>query len=283
MWAPFFIVWRESVEALLVVGILYAWIRRENLTGGVSQLMLGTGLGVALAAILALVIRYAGEWYAGSGGEWFFTAMMGVAALLIMHMVVWMQRNGRSMKKNLEREAAAKMATGSSFGLMGVVMIAVAREGSEAVIFLTGTIQQTPSLGLFISGGLLGLLLALVTFALLQIFSHIIPWRWFYRISAFILLLLGGALLVGASDKMVGQIALYDDVPEWAFSLMYDPLWSTQWLFADSRGTLAGLIGYHANPSFSQIAPLALYWLCAIVLLRGGKQKHNRNILPQSG
>jgi len=198
-------------------------------------------------------------------------------------MVVWMQRNGRSMKKNLEREAAAKMATGSSFGLMGVVMLAVAREGSETVIFLTGTIQQAPSLGLFVLGGLLGFLLALVTFALLQLFSHIIPWRWFYRLSAFILLLLGGALLVGASDKMVGQIALYDDVPEWALSLMYDPLWSTQWLFADSRGTLAGLIGYHANPSPSQVVPLALYWLCAIVLLCAGRQRNSRNFLPQSG
>jgi len=271
MWAPFFIVWRESVEALLVIGILYAWIRRENIDA-VGQLWAGTGFGLGLAAILAIVIRFAGEWYAGSGGEWFFTAMMVLAAFLILHMVVWMKRYGQIMKKHLEQQAASYITGGSRFGLMGLVMLAVAREGSETVIFLTGTIQQSSSKGLFIFGGLLGFLLAIATFALLQLFSHIIPWRWFYRLSAFVLLLLGGALIVGASDKIGGQIALYDNVPEWVFSVIYDPLWSTKWFFADPRGTLAGLTGYHAEPSLSQMLPLAFYWFCAAILLFWSKK-----------
>ena len=47
-----FIVWRESVEALLVVGILYAWLKNGDVAArrGLPYLWAGVGLGV-LAAI----------------------------------------------------------------------------------------------------------------------------------------------------------------------------------------------------------------------------------------
>jgi len=272
MWSSFFIVWRESVEALLVIGILYAWVKREQNARGLNQIWLGSLLGLGLAGTLALLINSAGEWYAGSGGEWFLTGMMLVASLLIMQMVIWMQRHGRTMKRELEQAAAAKVASGSGFGLVALAALAVGREGSETVVFLTGTIQQAASLSAFILGSMLGLGLAIITFLLLQLFSHLVPWKWFFRLSAVILLLLGGALLVAASDKIVGQLVEWEDLPEWALAVMYDPLWSTDWLFADSRGTLAGLTGYHANPSLSQVIPLALYWLCAILLLNGWRK-----------
>jgi len=276
MWASFFIVWRESVEALLVVGILYAWAKREQNMRGLSQIWLGIGLGLLLAGALALVIRYAGSWYAGSGGEWFLTAMLLVASLLILQMVLWMHRHGRTMKRELEQAATAKLAEGSGFGLVVLAALAVGREGSETVVFLTGTIQQAASLSDFVIGALLGLALAIVTFVLLQVFSHLVPWQWFFRLSAIILLLLGGALLVAASDKAVGQLAAWEELPDWAFDIMYDPLWDSSWLLTDNNGTWAGLIGYHANPSLSQYGPLVLYWLCAGLFFIAGKGRLGR-------
>jgi len=272
MWGSFFIVWRESVEALLVIGILYAWIKREQIKGGITQLWIGSGLGILLAACLALLIYFAGSWYSGAGGEWFITIMMFIAACLIMQMVLWMHNHGHHMRHKLTSEAT--LAQHSSYGLVVLTMIAVAREGSETVVFLTGTFAQSSSITAFILGAVLGLLVAVITFILLQIFSHLMPWKWFFRGSAFILLLLGGALIVGASDKAAQQIAGYDDLPEWAFSIMYDPLWSTDWLYSDANGTLAGLIGYHANPTLSQIVPLSLYWFLAIVLFAIGSYKN---------
>jgi len=271
MWSSFFVVWRESVEALLVIGILYAWIKRENITGGATKLWIGTALGLLLATILALVIYYAGQWYAGSGGEWFLIAMMILASCLIMHMVMWMKKHGYKMRSQLESQAKT---TNSSFSLITLVMVAVAREGSEAVVFLAGTFGQTSSVSLFVLGACLGLITAIVTFVLLQVFSYLMPWKWFFNISAIILLLLGGALLVSASDKIVGQISGFENIPEWAFAVMYDPLWSTEWLIADAKGTLAGLIGYHANPTLSQVIPLAGYWILAIFLFTLPKLKN---------
>jgi len=263
MFASFFVVWRESVEALLVIGILYAWIKRDNIAKGTLSLWFGTALGLAFATILALVIHFAGQWYA-ENGEWFLSIMMLIAAGLIVQMVVWMHSAAHDLKQNIE--AHAKSGSNSFWGLITLVTIAVAREGSETVIFLAGTAGNTSSLSSFITGAVLGLAAAIATFLALQVFSHLVPWKWFFRISALLLLLLGGALVVGAADKIIGQIAAYENLPEWAFYLMYEPMWSTNWLYADSSGTLASLVGYHSEPTLSQLLPFAFYWLVALVL-----------------
>lgn len=279
MGAPLFIVWRESVEALLVIGILYTWLRRENLLTLRNRLWIGTGLGLLLAGLLAIAFWVAGNWFAGPGGEWFFTAMMAVAALLIMQMIVWMHRHGSGMKHVLEQEAAQSLQSSGGFGILLLAMIAVAREGSETVVFLAGVgaQQNGSSLGMFILGGVLGFILALATFWALQKFSKIIPWKWFFLGSEFVLLLIGGGLLVTAFDKAAAQISAYD-LPEWLYSFMDDPLWSTSSLIPDNS-TLTGLTGYHAEPSFMQAAVLVIYWVVAIVLC---SRKSKKNVVAHS-
>ena len=49
-----FIVWRESTEALLVVGILYAWLNKHpDVRRGMRYLWGGVATGVGLALVLA--------------------------------------------------------------------------------------------------------------------------------------------------------------------------------------------------------------------------------------
>lgn len=279
MQAPLFIVWRESVEALLVIGILYAWLRRENLTSQISQLWIGAGLGFLLAGILAAAFWIAGQWFSGAGGEWFFTFMMIFASILILQMVIWMHRHGSGMKKQLETKAAESMTRPGQFSIMVLAMIAVAREGSETVVFLAGIgmQQQGAPLGLFILGSVIGFGLAILTFALLQKFSSAISWKWYFRISECVLLLIGGAMMVNAFDKAAGQLSVYD-LPEWIYFVMDTPVWSTQWLLADNS-TLTSLTGYHANPSLMQIGVLLLYWMAAIILCTS---RHRKNMIGNS-
>jgi high-affinity iron transporter len=53
-----FIVWRESVEALLVVGILYAWLKNGDADArrGLPYLWAGVGLGVLAAVALGAAL-----------------------------------------------------------------------------------------------------------------------------------------------------------------------------------------------------------------------------------
>lgn len=265
-----FIVWRESIEALLVIGILYAWLKKHDLQAQINRLWLGSGLGIALALCLAAVFFAAGHWFSGSGGDWFFAGMMLVAALLIMQMIVWMHRFGRRMKQQLEQEAAQSVSRSGGLGIMIIAMIAVAREGSETVIFLAGigSQYQGTSLGLFALGGIAGFILALISFTILHKLANAVSWKWYFRISEAVLLLIGGAMLVSAFDKIAEQLSAFD-LPDWLFAFMGDPLWNTQWLLPDNSmltSMLAALTGYRSQPSLMEVLALASYWGAALWL-----------------
>jgi len=267
-----FIVWRESIEALLVIGILYAWLKKHRLQAQIHRLWFGAALGLALAGGLAVVFFFAGHWFSGPGGEWFFAGMMILAALLIMQMIVWIHGHSHSLKTNLEQEAALTVSRSGGLGLMLVAMIAVAREGSETVIFLAGvgSQYQGTSLSLFTAGGVAGFILALLSFLILNRLASAVSWKWYFRSSEIVLLLIGGAMMVSACDKIADQLAAFD-LPDWLFAFMGDPLWSTQGLLPDSAqltSMLASLTGYRAQPSLMEVLALIIYWAAALWLSR---------------
>ena len=87
------IVWRESVEALLVIGILFAWLRQQpGRRHAMVYLWGGVGLGLLLAGLLAGLMALAGNWMNGPSGEWFQAGLSLVASLLILQMACWMAR-----------------------------------------------------------------------------------------------------------------------------------------------------------------------------------------------
>src|SRR6185312_14972360 len=102
-----FIVWRESAEAMLVVGILYAWLKhRPDAATGMRYLWGGVAAGAALALALALVMLGIASSLSGDGLEYFQLGMMLVASGLIVQMVFWMRKHGRTLKKELEANMA---------------------------------------------------------------------------------------------------------------------------------------------------------------------------------
>ena len=267
-----FIVWRESIEALLVVGILYAWLQRQpDNRLAMRHLWAGVALGLGLASLLGAAMMLAGSWLNDSAGEWFQAGMTLCASLLILHMLAWMARHGRQLRRELESQAGSTLQEGRYLSLMLLVMLAIAREGSETVIFLYGVGSQPGTeLAGFITGGLLGLLLGLLCFYLLQQSSKVIGWQVFFRVSEVLLLLLGCAMLMASLDRISGQL-MGMELPEYAYELLGDALWDSSALLDDgSRGgmLIASLTGYRAMPSALQALLLGGYWLLAWHLLR---------------
>ncbi|HXE18128.1 MAG TPA: FTR1 family protein, partial [Castellaniella sp.] len=119
-----FIVWRESIEALLVVGILYAWLRATpDGRRGLPWLWGGVGAGLLLAGALALVLLGVASWLSDTGQEWFQTLMALAACALVVQMVVWMRRHGRGLKRDLEAGASDQVHRQHWWGLLVLVMI----------------------------------------------------------------------------------------------------------------------------------------------------------------
>lgn len=260
-----FVVWRESVEALLIIGILYAWLRRRpDAAHGMRYLWIGVGLGIGAAVLLGAMVLKAASVLDGDSGEVFQIAMVLFASALIVQMVCWMRRHGRTLKAELEQGMQQNLASHNWWGMVAVIVIAIAREGSETVIFLYGLGVQQQGGGLlnFVFSALTGLALAFATFALLQAGTRVLSWRTFFRFSEAMLLLLAAALLTTGVEKLVSL--------GWLPGLV-DPLWDSAWLLDDSTttgGLVAALTGYRAHPALTMLIAYAAYWAIVTWLLR---------------
>ncbi|CAB3853510.1 FTR1 family iron permease [Achromobacter deleyi] len=266
-----FIVWRESVEAMLVVGILYTWLRSTpEGARGLKYLWGGVAAGLALAVALALVLLGVSSWLSDEGQEWFQAVMSLAACALVVQMVVWMKKHGRTLKGELESGARSSVASDNWWGLFILVAIAVAREGSETVVFLYGTVaagEDGNSMFMLALAGVAGFIVALLTFWLLQLGGKLITWRRFFRVTEILLLLLAGSLLVGGLDHLISL----DVLPT-----IIDPVWDSSWLLSDSTGVgkiLADFAGYRALPALISVLLWVAYWIVVWALLRwvGGK------------
>lgn len=272
-----FVMWRESVEALLVVGILHAWLSRTpEAAGGKRWLWGGVVLGLLLAALLALGI-YTAEELLLDYQDAFQTAMVLVAAALIAQMVLWMRAHGRTLKNELEHGLSKQAARSNWWGVTVLAALAIAREGSEAVVFLYGTMvsapaDQLPLMGLAAVGGLL---LAVATFWVLQLGGKVLNWRVFFRITEIMLLLLAAALVVTGLEKMQAM--------EWLAPLV-DGVWDSSWLLSDMSpvgGVVAALTGYRSQPSLTTVLGFAAYWVVIVWLLRRGSRRDAARHVPQ--
>lgn len=258
-----FIVWRESLEAMLVIGILYAWLKRNDQDGsGLRALWFGVAGGIGCAGALGWAILVAQDELAGEALEWFQTGMLFFAAALIVQMVLWMQKHGRQMKHGLEREVARAAERSGSFGIAAVAAIALAREGAETVIFLYGMQLEDQSRMGVVLGASAGMMLAAFTAWAVNRGLRFLNYRQFFRISGFLLLLFAVALLASGTDRIIGMGWLPPVV---------DPLWDTSMLLDDSSAPgalLSAFTGYRARPSLMLVAVYASYWIGVAIMRR---------------
>ena len=259
------VVWRESLEAMLVIGVLLAWISRQGDVGRMHRALWGgVGGGVLLALALAAVTYSAQSTLEGAALDMFQTGFIFFAAGLITQMVLWMHRHGRTMKAELEGCAAG---AGGRTGLAIVAALAVGREGAETVVFLYGLGLEQSGVGLamFLAAAAAGFLLAAATAWLVARGARFLNYRTLFRVSEILLLLVAGALLGNGIDRLIGL--------DWLPPLL-DPLWDTSWLLDDGAGAgrlLADFAGYRARPSAALLLAYAAFWSIALWRLRAVK------------
>ncbi len=265
MGSTVFIVWRESIEAMLVIGILYTWLKNQSDTGnGMRFLWGGVLAGIVLAIGLAFVMLEVQSELAGEALEYFQIAIVLIAAVLITQMVLWMRRHGRTLKRELETGMQRAHEQTNWWGMATLAAIAVGREGAETVIFLygAGLAQSADTQLQFIAAAMGGFVLAFVSFWILSQGSRFFSWKEFFRFSEILLLLLAAALLVDGVDRMIGL--------GWLPALI-DPIWDSSFLLDDSTrvgGVIAAFTGYRAHPALMLLLIYSTYWLVVSLLLR---------------
>lgn len=261
-----FVVWRESVEALLIVGILNAWLADNAPEARRARIFLWSGVvaGIAVAALLGWVLVGMAQSLSDTAQEAFRAGMVLVASVLILQMVIWMRRHGRTLKRELEGSLDDAVAQNNWWGIFTLALIAIAREGSETAVFLYGILSVDLGGGRFplIAASAIGFVAALGTYALLQLGGRYLSWRLFFRVTEVMLLLLACALLISGVDKLIEL----DILPK-----LSGRLWDFSAIIPDGGavgGLLANLTGYRARPVLMQLLAFLIYWCLVSWLLR---------------
>jgi high-affinity iron transporter len=259
MFATAIIVFREVLEASLVVGIVLAatqGVPRRGVwvAGGIAS---GT-LGAALVALCAGAIAAAVN---GIGQELFNAAILFTAVAMLGWHNIWMNRHGRELAS-----AAATLGNAVLGGsrplcaLALVVGIAVLREGSEIVLFLYGIAIASGVRGLsMLAGGIVGLAGGAATGAVIYFGLLAIPLRRLFTVTSWLILLLAaGMASQGAAFLMQANL-----LPS-----LGNNLWDTSSILTENSmlGLLLHvLIGYSAQPAGIQV----VFYLATLLVIGG--------------
>ena len=272
MFGTALIVFREVLEAALIVGIVSAATR--GIPGRARWIGGGIGAGIVGSLLVAAGAGLLSQLAQGMGQELFNASILGVAVVMLAWHNIWMSVHGRELAANANRVGADIRSGAKELSvLLVVVAIAVLREGSETVLFLYGVaISGHESRVPMIAGGALGLAGGVAVGWLLFKGLLRIPLRWFFSATAFLVLLLASGMASQAARFLIQA----DKLPSLA-----SPLWDTSWLVSNSSlfgKALQGMIGYDAQPSGMQMT----FFFAVLVAILAGMAWARRRAEPQS-
>lgn len=247
MFAAALIVFRETLEAALLVGIVAA--ATSTVSGARRWIGAGIASGLAGAVMIAVTMGTIARAFDGVGQELLNAAILAGAVVMLGWHTLWMAQHGAEMAANAR---ALGIRIGSGTAALSAALVAVAlavlREGAETVLFVFGMLSAADaSAAGVVIGGVLGALGGVLLGALIYVGFRRVPVRVLFNVT--------GVLIVFFAASMAAQLARQliqaDLLPA-----LVATLWDTsRWLPMESMpGTLLhALLGYEARPSAMQV------------------------------
>src|SRR5262249_50064863 len=276
MLATYVIGLREGLEAALIVGIVAAFLSQRGQGRALRYVWLGVLIAVVLCTAVGVGLQILNQDLPQRRQEMLETVVGVCAVGIVTFMVVWMRRHARGMRAELEANAAAALAQGSVFALVGMAFFAVLREGLETAVFLLAAFQAADnelSAGL---GALLGILTAVVVRPGLYRGGIRITLARFFRVTSVVLVIVAGGLLATAVHTA--------HEAAWVNSFQGQAL-DLSWLVVPGTVTsslLTGMLGLQPLPTYAEagvwliyVIPMLLY-----VLWPGRRRMHRISRVP---
>ncbi len=262
MIAALIIVFREVIEAGLVVGIVLAATRGVPSRG--LWVGYGIGGGVAGACLVAVFAGAIANAFAGSGQELFNAVILLVAVVMLAWHNVWMARHGRAIAAAVKAVGDAVAAGSRTMAALAIVVgIAVLREGSEVVLFIYGiAVSSNETATAMATGGVTGVLLGAGVSAMMYYGLLRIPARHLFSVTSWLIALLAA----GMAAQAVAFLQLAGVVTAFA-----QTLWDTSNFLADNSvlgKVLQTLIGYTDRPTALQLLVYLATLTTIFVLMR---------------
>jgi high-affinity iron transporter len=246
MSASLLLVMRETVEASLLIGILFACLERTESRGYFAGIWAGVGAGTLASVALGAVLFLTLGGLKGVAEAVFEGILMWAAAAILTYVIWWMRRQGGAMAGSLRAEAQARVGRGSVLALGTLAFLAVFREGAEAVLYLGAAASNSPWRGVVLGASMGFALAILVGSAMYRGGTRLLSPRRFFAATS-ILLLAFAAGMVGRATLAFQAAGIFPGTIT---------AWNASALLPETHGigrALQALVGYTATPSVLQV------------------------------
>lgn len=282
--SEFIIVFREVLEASLVVGIIYLLLEKSNLKDHFKKLWLGVGAAIAASIAVGYLVILAKNSLGNNSTQALFEGIfLYLTAVLIWYVIFWLSKNV-SDKKELE-SSTLNAITISSWGVFFVVFFAILREGFETAIFLISSLSITGTFSYI--GFFIGAILAILIGYLIVIQGRKVDIRNIFKYSTLLLVFLASGMIAYATHEIEEYIVKSEIIEDFNSDDIYRP-WDIlkpkdslsesdttfMYTYDGSKGKyvhlfhdkgsvgvfLKGFFGYNSNPNLPEL----VLWLLSL-------------------
>jgi high-affinity iron transporter len=282
--SEFIIVFREVLEASLVVGIIYLLLEKSNLKDHFKKLWLGVGAAIAASIAVGYLVILAKNSLGNNSTQALFEGIfLYLTAVLIWYVIFWLSKNV-SDKKELE-SSTLNAITISSWGVFFVVFFAILREGFETAIFLISSLSITGTFSYI--GFFIGAILAILIGYLIVIQGRKVDIRNIFKYSTLLLVFLASGMIAYATHEVEEYIVKSEIIEDFNSDDIYRP-WDIlkpkdslsesdttfMYTYDGSKGKyvhlfhdkgsvgvfLKGFFGYNSNPNLPEL----VLWLLSL-------------------
>ena len=250
---------REGTEMALVVGIVLAYLSQIGARGAQRWVWLGVAAAAAVSLGFLGILVALDQEFVGATEQLFEGTTMLLAAGFLTWMILWMARNSRSLKGELQRGVTAALEHGgAAWGLFLLVFFAVVREGVELALLLFAAPGQGKLLG-----GILGIAGAIGIGVLIYAFGRRVDLRTFFKVTTILLVIFAAGLVSHAAHEFA-EAGLLSGIEG-------PVLWSTKAVLSQDDGfgaILRSLFGYADSPHAIEVVTYVGYFVVAWLLSR---------------
>jgi len=268
--AEFIIVFREVLEASLVVGIIYLLIEKTNQLTHITKLWYGVFASILASIAVGFLVIQAKNALGNNSTQALFEAVfLYLTAFLIWYVIFWLSKNV-SNKKVLESQAINAMEI-SSWGIFFVVFFAILREGFETAIFLISSFSITGTFSYF--GFIVGAVLAIIIGFLIVRQGRKIDLRNVFKYTTLLLVFLSAGMIAYGTHEAEEYLVKSEQIEKSEIYRVWDILQPTK--STESGATiyhplhdkgsiglfLKGFFGYNSNPNIPEV----ILWFLAML------------------
>ena len=278
----FIIVFRECLEASLIVGIIYTILAKSNLRDAIQKLWLGVAASIVASLGVAYVVISLKDALGNNSSMALFEAIfMYITAGLIWYVVFWLSKHV-SDRKVLEGQTMTAVKI-SSWGVFFVTFFAILREGFETVVFLISSFSITESFSYV--GFIVGAALAILLGYLVVVQCKRINLKRFFQGTTLLLVFLASGMVAYGTHEVESYLVKSNKLNKDNISRPWDILKpKTQLEEGDSSSFysyddkkklythvlhdsgsvgvfLKGFFGYNSNPNYIEL----VMWIMSLV------------------